>query len=823
MTATPEISPTEIIGKGDWRQALFLTYSLSLSFFETRLLRHGGQRITGRDWHVVADLDGYQVSLGERLSNRVGVEYRLTPVAMERGVFHPKIAYLAGDTNDVLILGSGNLTFGGHGRNVECAEVIKASEHPRVFRELAAFFTAVDGRKDLMCPDRAWVAKFGHYAARAGDRVDGGQTDVRLFHSVEEPVGDQLALLASELGPVRSLRVLSPFFDPDAAGILEFAEFIEAEELIIGLLPEQEHRSGFPFGAMPRSRTKVRTALVDAEHPNRRLHAKWFELVLKDGRRVVMTGSVNATRKSLLTTDNIEAAIVRIEPEGTASALGWKKCATPTAYQRMEFQAAGLGHRVVLQARLEPDYTLTGQLLAQSPVSGNWEAHLHLRDGSQLYLQVDVFADGTFRHSHGTESLAIQDVRGARLEMCRGGLRAECWVMTEMLLAAVQRGLPACVFTMVSGEHSIQDEVDLLNYLMQSAQQHVAVLALPRTGGASESADRTTDTEIDTDQPIPIESWTSDPEDEEQGNTVQSDRSSTSVARAVQTLLRTVRRRLFDGMIEAKANATKSGRPSSGQEVEDVEDGELTKEEMQSEFDETLAEFENFMEQTARELPEGPARAAALTVWFEVQLPLLVRRHPESEDGRNFAQRWMSLASGLAKSDQNRALRRHVVGTHLALSIGCPPIQFVRHREQLQMFFNGTLPENSEELLGLALEDPSFARALCPEVDQPLLATALAALRQIPTMREQYEQIDRALKLGRPVPVELPLLESPAGITMQDELSRGQSVRLKPMKRGVTHCPACFLSLPHTAKAEAQTYGFTRCTASHCQRYLVTL
>jgi len=62
---------------------------------------------------VVADVDGYQQSLAERQSSRVGQEYHLVPVALAKGVFHPKCSYLSGPDGDFLMANSGNLTFGG--------------------------------------------------------------------------------------------------------------------------------------------------------------------------------------------------------------------------------------------------------------------------------------------------------------------------------------------------------------------------------------------------------------------------------------------------------------------------------------------------------------------------------------------------------------------------------------------------------------------------------------------------------------------------------------------------------------------------------------
>jgi hypothetical protein len=60
-------SPFEIIESGSWSEALFLTYALSLSFFESVLLpplrRAGCSKIT-----IYADRRGYRASLVERQS-----------------------------------------------------------------------------------------------------------------------------------------------------------------------------------------------------------------------------------------------------------------------------------------------------------------------------------------------------------------------------------------------------------------------------------------------------------------------------------------------------------------------------------------------------------------------------------------------------------------------------------------------------------------------------------------------------------------------------------------------------------------------------------
>ena len=93
---TPSPSISDLIQMRAWKHALFTTYTLSLSYFESEILRPLLRAGCSDIW-LIADAEGYRSSLLERCSMRVGQEYRLIPVALPDGVFHAKCAYLAGD------------------------------------------------------------------------------------------------------------------------------------------------------------------------------------------------------------------------------------------------------------------------------------------------------------------------------------------------------------------------------------------------------------------------------------------------------------------------------------------------------------------------------------------------------------------------------------------------------------------------------------------------------------------------------------------------------------------------------------------------------
>jgi hypothetical protein len=103
------LNPVDLISSLPWRQAVFTTYSLSLSFFEAVVLDalvRGG----GREALILSDVAGVQGALMEQGARRAGRDYLVEPIAVSNGgVFHPKIsAFVAADDCHMLV-GSGNL------------------------------------------------------------------------------------------------------------------------------------------------------------------------------------------------------------------------------------------------------------------------------------------------------------------------------------------------------------------------------------------------------------------------------------------------------------------------------------------------------------------------------------------------------------------------------------------------------------------------------------------------------------------------------------------------------------------------------------------
>jgi hypothetical protein len=80
INADTKVFPNEIITAGRWHSALFMSFALSFSFFEAVpliALRKGGCRSVA----VLADLEGYRVSISEAGISQVGRTYELGPAA----------------------------------------------------------------------------------------------------------------------------------------------------------------------------------------------------------------------------------------------------------------------------------------------------------------------------------------------------------------------------------------------------------------------------------------------------------------------------------------------------------------------------------------------------------------------------------------------------------------------------------------------------------------------------------------------------------------------------------------------------------------------
>jgi hypothetical protein len=809
------LSPHDLITSRRWEHALFTTYSLSLSFFEAHLLRTGLKLNGCGDIWVVADADGYSDSLAEKQATSVGQDYHLVPVALPHGVFHPKCTYLAGPDGDILIVGSGNLTFGGYGRNVEAFEAFGSTEHPAIFTEFAEFLDELRGRRDFLNPEPAWIDVFTRLARRAGRNVRSrGAPEACLVHCVQTPVSESLKAVISENGGASSMRVLSPFFDPDGSAMARIAEENNLGKVVVGLLPEQASRSAFPFTRHTLGK-RLRAATIEdpVESLDRRLHAKWIEVDMRDERVLTLTGSVNATTQSLCTTNNIEVGVLRMEPVATARRLRWRACALPAAYEAQTFRAAGLGSRCVLHARLAEGTTIEGHLLASGDPAGHWEARLARKDGVSTTFSVAIDHKGEFSHRLSSPS-DFEHSAGLQLDLSRqlpSPMTACGWVQNEAVLALSQLSqVPVhSLLNQIRGEVTDEDDVLVLELLatglqdlwVKSAGNSVRGDAAPKPAEPSMS--------------VPVSAL--EPGEPLHPDTLMS-RGPSSFQRLMGILDRVVSR-VFEGRTGAGVHMRALPRADGD---ESVSGGVVAG---SAEIPSRAVVLLDHIRDKVREIPDSEQRRVLLNLWLGVSLQLILRSDHRAEAGA-FCREWFFAAtqSHTGESATGR-LTQNVfhVATVLAANVAGDADaarELVRLHDALENFLGANVPSN---VIGhLSPLPPLLARVL--KEGAATTAAALDSVLNSRTRRQEIELVVRAIKARQPPPAkDLAIFSSSTGRQLLRDMQGSSWPRLIEFNPSRSSCPhpQCYFRLPDESLRELKRLRLCRCV--HCNSYIYQL
>lgn len=419
-------SQVDIIGsERRWQRALFTTYALSLAFFESYLLPHL-RRTQCAHVTVLADVDGYRSSLMERRSQSVGQEYALVPVrSSANGIFHPKVTYLWGEDRDVLLVGSGNLTFGGHGRNLEVLDVLTSDRDALAFRDFAAFAEGLANSSTVELTDPETLLEFATRAS-AMARASAGNGSARLLHSLKVPITDQLLELAATRDDWRELLVLSPYHSPDAAPVRRLIENLKVKRLYVGVSANPQEGSAFPFESAGDWGIKVQPVHANTEAAERTLHAKWIEL--RGAETWVLTGSVNATTQALATTKNVEVGVLRTGIEPVAG--GWTDV-SPPSYAPSEFHRLEREQVLILHAEITGP-RIVGKVLGCEPRAQTWAATLEQAEETIASGAVELTADGTFDWHPSLRAHRIDEPLQLRM-VCEGTM-ARGWVHSAVVL-----------------------------------------------------------------------------------------------------------------------------------------------------------------------------------------------------------------------------------------------------------------------------------------------------------------------------------------------------------------------------------------------------
>jgi HKD family nuclease len=233
----------------------------------------------------------------------LGIRYRVVPVAMEYGFrFHPKSLLLSSPAKATLLVGSGNLTFGGWRENAEIwirFDSDKDSTAP--FAAFRAYLSDILTRVPLTGPIQDEVEETfdGHTRpwAREMDPPSGLLGKVGRGPTLLEQMK-----MFFPANVVKNLVVCSPYFDKDGEALDKIlGQFgpVHAEILV------QKKYPGLPKTAMVRLPKNVKAVPISftrvAENDLEResfVHAKFYAISDLD-RTTVFAGSANCSRAAL--------------------------------------------------------------------------------------------------------------------------------------------------------------------------------------------------------------------------------------------------------------------------------------------------------------------------------------------------------------------------------------------------------------------------------------------------------------------------------------------------------------------------------------------
>ena len=139
---------------GQLEKAYFTTFNLSPEFIERYILppllcvdipsnELGYEELNDKLKNKKPDIkffhDGNMSKFDE--AKRTSVEFY--PIILKNGVFHPKVIWLEGENGAFLMVGSGNLTLNGWGRNIEAFRIIKVTKNDNIYKQSHNFFVDV--------------------------------------------------------------------------------------------------------------------------------------------------------------------------------------------------------------------------------------------------------------------------------------------------------------------------------------------------------------------------------------------------------------------------------------------------------------------------------------------------------------------------------------------------------------------------------------------------------------------------------------------------------------------------------------------------------
>lgn len=291
------------IPSGKFHSAIFTTYSINLYYLEQQVLPLLGSKgihyvsILADGTMLSTQLENYAFLSQQRKRN-----YAVHGI-QSNGAFHPKLIFLAGSDSVLLLIGSGNLTTSGHGKNLEVWNAIHVNslndakygfviQAWNYMKQLHADLGDSANNKLKSIEENCFLLVNAQDVEAAIFNLDeqnqisfhANQSENSLFSQVSEIVGND---------KVERITIMAPFHDSEGKFIQELNKRYNPVQ--IDVLVQAD------FGALPykmKKQSNVKyfewTEVIQDQHRQSYFHAKNIVFEGKN-KNYLISGSANAS------------------------------------------------------------------------------------------------------------------------------------------------------------------------------------------------------------------------------------------------------------------------------------------------------------------------------------------------------------------------------------------------------------------------------------------------------------------------------------------------------------------------------------------------
>ena len=303
---------------GKFHSAVLSTYAIDLVHFDRHML-NVLRRKQICSVNIFADFD--QLVKAVEFANplfvdSVGKDYSIVGIECI-GAFHPKINFFVGDDAVLVVLGTGNLTVPGHGKNHEAftgfmIDGTDETQRPlieecwRYLTQFASQCSKFEKNRILHeLPDNCrYLDNNYHLSPHQLHDVYNELQAALLYNDESSSILSQIANIVP-LDKVEKVTIVSPFFDEKGESLVTFSELCPKAKIEILMqegcslppckMPDIKSIAFYNFNETSRGKTAL--SIYD-----RQLHAKIFHFKSADT-EYCLVGSANATLAGLGTID----------------------------------------------------------------------------------------------------------------------------------------------------------------------------------------------------------------------------------------------------------------------------------------------------------------------------------------------------------------------------------------------------------------------------------------------------------------------------------------------------------------------------------------